>query len=352
MTIELRSGLNVGCGEAAPDTELRSRLNVGCGEAAPDTELRSRLNVGCGEAAPDTERGSGLNVGCGEAVPDTGTGAAHATPRHDSLVRLEAELTPLGSACVAFSGGVDSSLVLAAAVRALGADAVVAFTAVSATYLPEELAVARDLAAGLGVRHVVVETHEFDQPSFVANPRERCYFCKRELVAELRSAAAQHGCAALVDGANLDDLGDHRPGMKASAEAGVRHPLLDAGIGKAEVRRLARDLGLSTWDAPQQACLASRIPYGEPITAEKLAAVAAAERVLRGLGFRQCRVRHHGAVARIEVEPQEVARAAGEAREAILAGLHAVGFAYVALDLDGFRSGSMNEAPPGAPAGR
>jgi len=253
---------------------------------------------------------------------------------------------------VAFSGGVDSSLVLAAAVRALGAGNTVAYTAVSATYLPEELETARRLAAALGVRHVVVETREFDQPSFVQNPRERCYFCKRELVGEMRHVADEHGCAALVDGANLDDLGDHRPGMKASAEAGVRHPLLDAGIGKAEVRRLARELGLPTWDAPQQACLASRIPFGEPISVEKLAAVAAAERVLRDLGFRQCRVRHHGAVARVEVEPAELARAAGEAREAILAGLHAAGFTYVTLDLDGFRSGSMNEAPSGAPDGR
>jgi pyridinium-3,5-biscarboxylic acid mononucleotide sulfurtransferase len=251
---------------------------------------------------------------------------------------------------VAFSGGVDSSLVLAAAVRALGTANVVAYTAVSATYLPEELDVARQLAAGLGVRHVAVETHEFDLPSFTENPRERCYFCKRELVAEMRRVAAEQSCAALVDGANLDDLGDHRPGMKATAEAGVRHPLLDAGIGKAEVRRLAQELGLSTWDAPQQACLASRIPYGEPITPQKLAAVAEAERVLRELGFRQCRVRHHGAVARVEVEPDDLPRAAGEARAAIVAGLHAAGFTWVALDLDGFRSGSMNEAPSGATA--
>jgi len=308
MTIDQRSGVNVGGSEVAPDNELRSALNVGGSEGAPD-----------GDAA---------------------------------LARLQAELAQLDSACVAFSGGVDSSLVLAAAVRALGAGNVVAYTAVSATYPPEELETARRLAAGLGVRHVVTATHEFAQASFTTNPRERCYFCKRELVAEMRRAADEHGCAALVDGANLDDLGDHRPGMRATAEAGVRHPLLDAGLGKAEVRRLARELGLPTWDAPQQACLASRIPYGEPITVEKLAAVAAAERVLRDLGFRQCRVRHHGAVARVEVEPRQVARAAGEAREAILAGLHAAGFTYVALDLDGFRSGSMNEAPSGAAAGR
>ncbi len=275
-----------------------------------------------------------------------------ATRDDATLLRLEAELAQLGSACVAFSGGVDSSLVLAAAVRALGADNVLAYTAVSATYLPEELDVARGLAAELGVRHVVVETHEFDEPSFTGNPRERCYFCKRELVAGMRRVAAEHGCAALVDGANLDDLGDHRPGMRASAEGGVAHPLLEAGIGKAEVRRLARALGLSTWDAPQQACLASRIPYGEPITVEKLTAVAEAERVLRELGFRQCRVRHHGAVARVEVEADDIARAAGPAREEIARRLRALGFTWVTLDLDGFRSGSMNEVPAGAFTGR
>jgi uncharacterized protein len=275
-----------------------------------------------------------------------------ATRDDATLLRLEAELAPLGSACVAFSGGVDSSLVLAAAVRALGADNVLAYTAVSATYLPEELDVARGLATELGVCHVVVETHEFDEPSFTGNPRERCYFCKRELVAGMRRVAAEHGCAALVDGANLDDLGDHRPGMRASAEGGVSHPLLEAGIGKAAVRRLARALGLSTWDAPQQACLASRIPYGEPITVEKLTAVAEAERVLRELGFRQCRVRHHGAVARVEVEADDIARAAGPTREEIARRLRALGFTWVTLDLDGFRSGSMNEVPAGAFTGR
>jgi uncharacterized protein len=268
-----------------------------------------------------------------------------------ALERLEAELAHLGSACVAFSGGVDSSLVLAAAARALGADHVVAFTAVSATYLPEELRTARALAVTLGVRHVVVETHEFDDPEFIGNPRERCYFCKRQLVAEMARVAAETGCAALLDGANVDDLGDHRPGMRATAERGVTHPLLAAGVGKDEVRRLSKELGLVTWNAPQQACLASRIPYGEPITVEKLQAVAAAERVLRELGFRQCRVRHHGSVARVEVESGELGRAL-EAREAIARRLRAFGFTYVTLDLEGFRSGSMNEVPAGEAPGQ
>lgn len=266
------------------------------------------------------------------------------TDAGEPLTRLLTELDGLGSACVAFSGGVDSTLVLAAAVRALGRDNVVAFTAVSPTYLPEELATARQVACGLGVAHEVVETHEFDDPAFTSNPRDRCYHCKAGLLDAMAAAAARRGCAALVDGANADDLGDHRPGMRASAERGVVHPLLAAGIGKQDVRRLARELELPTWDAPQQACLASRVPYGDVITVEKVAAVGAAERVLRELGFRQCRVRHHGSIARVEVEAADIGRVV-EAREEIVRRLRALGFTYVTLDLRGFRSGSMNEAP-------
>jgi len=266
------------------------------------------------------------------------------TESGDPLARLLAEFDGLGSACVAFSGGVDSSLVLAAAVRALGAERVVAFTAVSPTYLPEELETARRVTRELGVAHEVVETREFDDPGYTSNPRERCYHCKVGLLDEMAAAAERLGCAALIDGANADDVGDHRPGMRASAERGVRHPLLAAGIGKGVVRRLAHELALPTWDAPQQACLASRVPYGEPITIEKVAAVGAAERVLRALGFRQCRVRHHGSIARIEVEPADVGRVV-EAREELTRRLRALGFTYVTLDLEGFRSGSMNEAP-------
>jgi uncharacterized protein len=259
------------------------------------------------------------------------------------LARLLAQFAGLSGAVVAFSGGVDSSLVLAAAARALGPDRVVAVTATSPTYLDEELAAAAGVAAGLGVEHVVVATREFDDPRFVENSRERCYWCKAGLLDELARVAAAHGRATVVDGANADDSGDHRPGMRAAAERGVAQPLLAAGIGKAEVRRLAQRLGLSTWDAPQQACLASRVPYGEPVTVDKLAAVAAVEQALRALGFRQCRARHHGAVARLELDRDQLGRAV-DLRQDIARAVHAAGFTYVALDLDGFRTGSMNEA--------
>ena len=264
-------------------------------------------------------------------------------PDDPVLARLLAQFEGVADACVAFSGGADSSLVLAAAVRALGPEHVVAVTATSPTYLDEELAASRALAASLGVEHVVVATREFDDERFVANSRERCYYCKAGLLDELAEVAAAHGGATLVDGANADDVGDHRPGMRAAAERGVLQPLLAAGVGKPEVRRLARELGLSTWDAPQQACLASRVPYGEAITPDKLAAVAEAEKALRALGFRQCRARHHGDVVRLEVESDQLGRAL-ELRDEISRRVHAAGFTYVALDLDGFRTGSMNEA--------
>ncbi len=272
----------------------------------------------------------------------------------DDLVRIErllAQFDGVGSACVAFSGGVDSSVVLAAAARALGPARVTAFTAVSPTYLEAELAVARAVAAGLGVEHVVAATREFDDPRFVANSRDRCYYCKAGLLDEMGRVAGERGRDALFDGANADDAGDHRPGLRAAAERGVRQPLRAAGIGKDEVRRLARDFGLPTAEAPQQACLASRVPYGEPITTEKLAAVAAAEAALHELGFRQCRVRHHGQVARLEIEAGDLERAV-EWRDELSRRVRAAGFTYVALDLDGFRSGSMNEARDTVPRAR
>ena len=262
-----------------------------------------------------------------------------------SYFALAAVLAPLDKLCVAFSGGVDSTLLLAVAVRELGADRVLAFTAVSETYRDEELAAARSLAASIGAEHVVAHTIELADDCFTSNSRQRCYYCKREMVGKMRVAAAASGIDVLADGANRDDLGDERPGLTAAAEAGVRHPLIEAGLGKTAVRELSRALGLPTWDKPQQACLASRVPYGSPITIEKLHQIAAAESVLRELGFGQCRVRHHGDVARVEVEAVDIARAGGAVRTELARRLHELGFTYVTLDMDGFRSGSMNEVP-------
>jgi pyridinium-3,5-biscarboxylic acid mononucleotide sulfurtransferase len=263
------------------------------------------------------------------------------------LEPLEAALRPLGPVCVAFSGGVDSSVVLAVATRVLGASRVVAFTAVSETYRDDELAAARALTSALGVRHLTWQTRELDDQRFVANTRDRCYFCKATMLEAMQRAAAATGETTLIDGANRDDLGDERPGMRAAAEHGVRHPLVEAGLGKPAVRALARALDLPSWSKPAEACLASRIAYDQPITADKLRQVAAAEDVLRELGLGpELRVRHHGDVARIELPADGLERAAAPAlRETVVRRLHALGFTYVALDLLGFRSGSMNEAP-------
>jgi uncharacterized protein len=246
---------------------------------------------------------------------------------------------------------VDSSLLLAVAAGTLGSDNVTALTAVSETYREEELERATRLAERLGVRHVVARTSELDDECFSANPPERCYACKSYLLDELAAVAVAEGRAALADGATRDDLGDYRPGMRAADERGVRHPLLEAGLDKEEVRRLSRSLGLPTADLPAQACLASRIPYGERITPDKLRQVAAAEDALRELGFWPCRVRHHGTIARVEVEEAALAFAVGERRADIVGRLRALGFTYVTLDLGGLRSGSMNDVL-GAAAGQ
>ena len=244
--------------------------------------------------------------------------------------------------CVAFSGGVDSSTVVAAAAAVLGPAAVLAVTASSPICLEDELGVARDFAGRLGVCHVVIDVDVLGDERIAANGPDRCYHCKALLLQRLLDVADEHGCAALVDGVNRDDLVDYRPGLRAAEERGVRHPLVEAGLGKAEVRELARGLGLDVWDRASDACLATRVPYGEPLTRDALSQVAAAEAVLRRLGFVECRVRHHGAVARVEVPVAELETALA-LREAIVAGIHEAGFSYVALDLAGFRSGSMNE---------
>jgi uncharacterized protein len=261
----------------------------------------------------------------------------------ERLRELEAIVAPHGSALVAFSGGVDSSLALAVAARALPKERVLAVTSNNETYLPSELDLARELADSLGVEHLVINTRELDDPNYASNPKNRCYFCKSTLYSDLAKLAEERGYACVIDGANADDEGDYRPGRKAAKELGVVSPLSMAGVGKAEVRELAKHLGLPSWDKPALACLSSRFPYGQEITPEKLSQVARAEEFLRARGFRQVRVRHHGEIARLEVGPEEMERAFA-LREEISAELKEAGFLYVALDLSGYESGSLNAA--------
>src|SRR5919205_1479477 len=259
------------------------------------------------------------------------------------LAELEQIIAPRGSALVAFSGGVDSSLALAIAARALPKNRVIAVTSNNETYLPSELDPAREFAESLGVEHLVVNTRELDNTDYASNPTNRCYFCKSTLYSDLAKLAEQKGYACVVDGANKDDEGDYRPGRKAARELGVVSVLSEAGLGKAEVRELAKYLGLPTWDKPALACLSSRFPYGQEITPEKLSQVARAEEFLRERGLQQVRVRHHGEIARLEVGPHEMERAFA-LREEISAELKEAGFLYVALDLSGYESGSLNAA--------
>ena len=245
---------------------------------------------------------------------------------------------------VAFSGGVDSTLLARAAKDALGDRAVLA-TADSETYPESELEETRRLAALLGMRHVVIHTRELDNPEYANNPPTRCYFCKEELFHRLEPLAAAEGGAQLIYGANMDDLGDHRPGMQAAKAKGVRAPMIEAELWKEEIRVISRDLGLPTWDKPSFACLSSRFQYGEQITAEKLRRIDAAEAFMKGLGFRQFRVRHHDRLARIELPPEEIPRLWEHGRrDAIVGRFRELGYLYVTVDLQGFRSGSANEA--------
>jgi len=259
------------------------------------------------------------------------------------LTELENILAPYGSALVAFSGGVDSSLALAVAARALPKHRVLAVTSNNETYLPSELDLARTFVESLGVEHFVVNTRELDDPNYASNPTNRCYFCKSTLYSDLAKLAEEKGYACVVDGANKDDEGDYRPGRKAAKELGVVSVLSEAAMTKAEVRELAKHLGLPTWDKPALACLSSRFPYGQEITPEKLSQVARAEEFLRREGFGQVRVRHHGEIARLEVGPGELDRAFAM-RERISAELLDAGFLYVTLDLAGYKSGSLNAA--------
>ena len=245
---------------------------------------------------------------------------------------------------VAFSAGVDSTFLLKAAHMTIGARAI-ALTAASPTVPPGELDAAKNFANSLGCRHIVVDSHELTNPSFSRNPDNRCFFCKDELYRISRAEADKLGIETIVDGTNLDDLKDHRPGLKAADEWGVRHPLVEAEMTKDEIRRYSRELSLPTWDKPSSPCLSSRFPYGTEINLERLKKVGNCEVFMKQLGFREFRVRYHGDLARIEVSQNEIDRLFDKSiREAIVKRFKEVGFNFVSLDLQGFRSGSLNDA--------
>lgn len=260
------------------------------------------------------------------------------------VTKVRAIIRDTGALLVAFSGGVDSTVLLKLALEELGATRVLAVTAHGDVHTTEELESARRIASEIGARHVIIDSHELEVQGFSANPPERCFLCRSAMYAQMWELARREGLETVADGANRDDGADYRPGIRAAKTLGVRSPLAEAGLSKDEVRALARDLELPNWDLPASPCLSSRFPYGEQITKDKLEMVAAAERRLRELGFTTARLRHHGDLARIEVLGRDIPRAAEESvRRAIVGYLRELGYAYVTVDLEGFRSGSMNE---------
>jgi len=256
---------------------------------------------------------------------------------------LRSLLSEMRTVLLAYSGGVDSSVLLRAAAEILGQN-LIAVTAVSETYPAEELHLAKLFTASLGVRHRILQTEELSNDEFSRNAEDRCYHCKHELFGKLRQIAESEGIPWILDGSNTDDQRDFRPGRRAAGEFSVRSPLAESGLSKQEIRDLARRLNLPMWDKPSLACLSSRIPYGTRITPDLVKNIQAAEDVVRSLGIRQVRVRHHGDTARIEVDREDLIRLVSEdARRVIVDSFKALGYAYVCLDLEGYRTGSMNE---------
>jgi pyridinium-3,5-biscarboxylic acid mononucleotide sulfurtransferase len=265
------------------------------------------------------------------------------TELNEKLGKLRHILSSMGSVAIAFSGGIDSTYLLKVAHDCLG-ERVVALTAVSASLPAQELAEAQELARQINAQHVLINSHETEDPRYLANTSTRCYFCKSNVYDDLVKYAQGHGFSWVADGSNLDDVGDYRPGRQAAREFGIRSPLLEAELTKDDIRTLARIEGLPNWDKPAAACLSSRIPYGTMISMELLSQVEMAERTLRKLGIRQVRVRHHETIARIEVEPQDFETILSH-HEEIVTEFQSLGYTYIALDLAGFRSGSLNAVP-------